>query len=665
MMNIENYTSNLEPREDSETHKKDSGSTDEDIKRAEEFLTDVAPSLGRLFGMDLSISIGNGWATNMETGQVTADPRFFYERGYTSDMCVYATLHEVAAHLRELVTEPEVSERTIQFISQGPANSIFHNIFSDIAGNNLIHTVLPKTMPEVAEQIYREKLFPEGEYSNIPRHLQFLYKIIRDEMIPDSQTTVRPEVDEAIQSLRNYEESNVDLIKYTTNPIYYGEIEQSTREKITADKRFVIWKDIIFPIYERLLQQDKDDPIKDPNQSESNEECNQPDNPENQSESNEENNQPDNPENQGESKDASNQPEQSNQPSNGEKKGEQKDQPFKKYYEDYHQNRHPEPLTEKEHEEIHKHATQNRSKDTSVQKSENNTVEKNNEFLDAQIQSETDGHTLAEQEQYKIEIIKWLDEIDEMREIYQSVINERIALKRKLSRKNYTEGAILDPNRLAQTFIDVQSGIDEPEAFKDYERQSGRMESTGKTDYVFLFDVSGSMFGERSQAAAACSVIALEGLAGMQSDIEEAEKEHNLDLELDIRTAIYSFASNAKQLKALSKKLDAKERYDTYFDLINANGGGTRDFLALENVQNIESDSERKQIIIVVTDGESDEPMRAKKAIDQLRSKGWLVYGISIGSYAAVNLYSPTSKRIDDPKLLPKAIKELIEETIS
>src|SRR2546430_9393616 len=48
------------------------------------------------------------------------------------------------------------------FVSRGEAQGIFHNIFSDIAGNKRIHADLP-SMAGVAEDLYRTKLFPDDK----------------------------------------------------------------------------------------------------------------------------------------------------------------------------------------------------------------------------------------------------------------------------------------------------------------------------------------------------------------------------------------------------------------------------------------------------------------------------------------------------------------------
>ena len=124
----------------------------------ERFLGENAASLGALFGLrHFTIKVGEGWATNLETGELTADPRFFIERGYTPDMSAYAITHEVVAHLREVEFAPKLTREVKAFLSDDDpqlrkAKSVFHNIFSDIAGNKLTHATLP-TMEQVASAL--------------------------------------------------------------------------------------------------------------------------------------------------------------------------------------------------------------------------------------------------------------------------------------------------------------------------------------------------------------------------------------------------------------------------------------------------------------------------------------------------------------------------------
>lgn len=604
------------------------------VAEAEQFLQDMAPHLGRLFGMDLNIRIGDAWETNLDTGEVTADPSFFIEKGFTPDMSSYATLHEVVAHLRELVDDPQLADRVKHFGKELPANHLFYNIFSDIAGNNLIHAALPR-MQDTAAQMYSEKLFPDvkidpktGEeeyYTDLPRHVQFLYKIIREEMIPDSQTEVNPEVQQAIDGLRDYQGQG-DLIKYSTAAA------KSSREVMDHRERFTIWTSLIHPVFKELLDQDRQDP-KFPQSGESNQ-------------SSSESGQP------GESPAKPQSPGQQSEKDKGQ---------FGQYYEDYEQNKHPEPMSHEEHDKIHDHARK------AEHDKRTNQTSRHEKILDQQIREET-GHSLQEQRQYDAEVQTWQSAIEEMREVFQRVIHERTATKRGLSRRTLPEGAILDPDRLSQTIIDMRTGTVEPEVFRDYETLRGQTETIGKTDYVFLFDVSGSMSegdGSKAKAAASSAVIGLEGLSALQRDIEEAEATNKIELELDIRTAMYTFGSGSECLKPLSTKITPKQRLDAYSALRKARDGSTQDFIALEEIQKLSKDADRRRILIVVSDGKSDNQVRARNAIDSLRGDGWFVYGIGIGSDAATNLYQPTSRRVDNPEELPTTIHNFLEATVS
>jgi hypothetical protein len=598
-----------------------------------QFLAENAEHLGRVFGIphiDISVAEvkinpatgevkSGGWATNLETEKMTADPRFFIERGYTSDMAAYATTHEVAAHLREVILEPSLTREVKRFKRQSEAASIFHNIFADIAGNNYIHATLSATKTTAAN-MYSQKLFPETDYTDgdslKPRHLQFLYKIIRDEMIPGSETTVFPEVDEAIASFRNFDGKG-DLIKYSTA------VATSDRKDMPAKERFDLWTKVIYPKYLELLEQDKQDGQFKQNSGQ-------------QSESGE------------------------GEPSDQQHKGDESptDQPnFDKYYKDYNEERHPEPMTEAEHEQIHREV----EKRQRAEAREKRDALDPRKQLDAQIQAGT-GHSLRELERYQSRVDKWQSQIQEMRDVFKLIINERVSTKRRLQ-GNHIEGPLLNPDTLAQIVMDVNAGIHEPAAFMDYEHHRGDREITGRTDWIFIIDHSGSMKGEKSQAATDSILICLEGLSGMHRDIMAAEEDLGTDLDLDIRTAIYTFNSEVHNPKQLSHSLTEKERLDTYSLVSNARGGNA-DSEVLAMINELPVDPDRRQNIVVIADGEADDTPACEDLVRQLRAAGWNVFGIAIGSEAAEKLYAPDSRRVDDPNDLTKAMKSLIEANL-
>lgn len=50
------------------------------LDKAASFLRDQIPSLRRLTGMDVYVTVGKKWATNLKTGSFTIDPSFFIEK---------------------------------------------------------------------------------------------------------------------------------------------------------------------------------------------------------------------------------------------------------------------------------------------------------------------------------------------------------------------------------------------------------------------------------------------------------------------------------------------------------------------------------------------------------------------------------------------------------
>lgn len=595
------------------------------LDKAASFLRDQIPALCQLTGMDVYVAVGKKWATNLKTGSFTIDPSFFIEKGYSADHCVFATLDELMAHVRDVKHDPAFAARQNTFImgSKDPqerqARNIFNNIFTDIHGNKQIMNMLP-AMREVGADLYDNRLFPTErdsepvDYTKEPMHLQFLYKIIRQEMIPGSETPVRQEVDEAIDQLRNFQGGQIDLISFLTDPNAKG----SDGKKMSGNDRFDYWLTQIWPRYEKLIELDKQE-AKD-NQQDS-------DSPQNDT-------------------------------------GEQDNNPFSDAYTDYFDNRHPDPLSPEEHEKIHKtieKANQDKRREniTPEQREYSRQREANRRYR------EQTGHSLREKEKYNSEVRRFHKQIDHMRQVFRSILDEVIATRRGLSRRAHQDGDVLDPNRLAQTVADIRSGV-APEAFQRYEAIRGRTELSCKTDYFFVFDCSGSMAGKSAQSAASCAVIMLEGLASMERDIRKLEKEQNIDLsDLSVRTALYTFGSSSVCHKPLGSSLNDKQRLDTYAAVSAADAGGTADYLTLQEIAGLRRDHDRQRIIIVVTDGESNDRNAAYAAINQLRrDQNTVIYGVSIGSTAAEQLYAPNARFINDPKDLPNILQSFIETTI-
>lgn len=607
------------------------------LEKAREFLRREVPILGKLTGLNVHFQVGEGWATDMKTGNFTIDPSFFVEKGYSPEHSVYATLHELWAHVRDVKRDPQMAARQIAFGKKGGAQHMFSNIMADIHGNKLMHNVLPR-MKDVAAELYSTKLFPTVEedgtpvdYSQRPLHIQFLYAIIRDEMIPGSETSVRPEVAEALEELRNYKDTGEDAIRYLTDP----------NNGLTGTQRFDQQQAVIYPIYKRLLEQAKEEREQEQQQGEGEGEQGEGE--------------------QGEGQEDDQQKSQDKQqPGKGQRSGHS--DPFEDDYEDYRQNVHPEPMTPEEHEEFEKAI-----KEAAREHAKNRKPIDPKRELDKQLRQET-GHSLTEHQSYEARVDKYRGAIERMREVWRSVINERVAEKRGLSRRAHNEGVILDPDRLAQTVIDVRSNNLEPEAFKRYEKRRSRTEIVGNTDYFFFFDRSSSMNGGNEILAADSALIMLEAMAGVERDVKKMEEQSGLDLDLSLRTACYTFGDHGESgvqcHKELSEKLTDRERLDTY-SAVAKPSGGTPTAEALQKLRNIKDDKDRRKIVIVVTDGQPNDVESTRREILHLRDRGWYVYAVSIGSTDAEHLFAPDAKYIATAEQLPDTLEHFIDETVN
>src|SRR3989344_4614163 len=207
----------------------------------ERILNDIAGGAGFTFKR------GDGWAINPETGEATYDPKFFEEKGYTPSQALFGAFHEIKCHLvetSELLGTPrgqEAHERLKDRIKVKPRLHIWENCRTDVKGNLAITRFAP-SLAEDVEAVYREKLWPETDLTSKPKHLQFMYSILRTAMVPDEEVTVDPKVKEAISKLRNVK--GKDVIALATDPA------QDPLLALRLSERY------IEPVIEELYQED-------------------------------------------------------------------------------------------------------------------------------------------------------------------------------------------------------------------------------------------------------------------------------------------------------------------------------------------------------------------------------------------------------------------------
>ncbi|MBK0418159.1 VWA domain-containing protein [Leucobacter sp. CSA1] len=280
---------------------------------------------------------------------------------------------------------------------------------------------------------------------------------------------------------------------------------------------------------------------------------------------------------------------------------------------------------------------------------------------------------------YRDRVSRHAPDIERMREVWQRIIAERVAPRPVLARRPEPEGETLDTETLASTVAQVVSGVRRPDAFRRRAARLRRTRRAGSTDYVLLVDRSASMQGLPAEAAADAALVMLEALAGVERDIAEAELASGVELDLEIRTALIVFDASAVVVKPLAGALDDASRRALHAE-VRSPRGSTNDGAALRAaaeqlgvVAGPGSDPlaapardgvERRRIVVLVSDGGSNDPVATAAELRRLRAAGVTVFGIGVGGDEVVHRFAPGSTRVDDPRRLPEVLGELIEREL-
>ena len=575
------------------------------FQQEERVLSHIAGSSGFTFKR------GDQWAINPDTGEATYDTKFFQDQGYTSSQALFAAFHEIRCHLVEvadLLDSPEGTReygRLKQRSKKAQRLHIWENCRTDVKGNRGIIELAP-SLAEEKEALYREKLFPETDYTSAPLHLQFAYAVVRRAMVPDEPITLDPRVEEAIESLRHVKGKGTkthDIISLATDP----HVDAAT--SLQLSRRY------IEPVINDLFEEDVKDKVDKSDQGESGE----PGEGEGEVE--------------GEGQGQSGSDESTDKGKGKKSKGNAEDQ-FKEDYEDY-EKRHPEPFDEEDLDKKIRKAKEAQS----ASKRQEEGYENEHGVSRKDIADYHSEYQLVEQY------------IEPLREIFRRITQQRkIPIRRLAALKE--EGVIVDPGLMTQTYTEAISGVESPKTMKDFEGQVVDENVPGEASFYFLYDQSFSMAGEKAVLQRRGAIVAAEAL---QEGDEMLTEERLADpLALNIKTAFMGFGSpdSTSTYKELTKGLSEKQRISIFKGLLEFGQVGTNDYDGLVLIEKdikgqIERDpllaenlkSGRKRICVVITTdggsnsaGLSDEQARAptKKKAQDVRELGVKVKAIAM-----------------------------------
>ena len=258
--------------------------------------------------------------------------------------------------------------------------------------------------------------------------------------------------------------------------------------------------------------------------------------------------------------------------------------------------------------------------------------------------------------------------LDELKNLFSRIIAKRIKVA-QVPKYPVEEGdELTDP---AQLVADVKSGNLQPKVWEDTEIKEKKGNRFGEVEITLVCDQSGSMAGQKAEEQRKSAVLVMEVLKEF-GELCEAEK-INIDKPLEVKSEIYGFGAgdDEKPMKKMSAELGEAERIEVLKRLYDV-PGGTTDFNCLEaidgnlteNIKNKIKIGELKKIVIVFTDGGSDNPGRVQGVLKSLRDGGVIAIGMGITSEGTpvLSTYAPNALVVEDVSKLPIVLGELLKE---
>jgi len=630
--------------------------TDE-IKKYQEDGQKMIDSYRRFFAtfakdVSLSFKMSNGFYIDLEKGEVNLDTKWFAEKEFSSEQILWANLHELS-HFRDLAEDPKQMMENFEYIrvqakktgalilqkwtekygasdpefvenlkkqrpmskkdSSKTMNAVeqaayqihhtFYNIFDDIYVNNLVarkaatYEKGTRGGNEV-EKLYREKLFAQTDYTKLPRHMQFIYQLIREEMVADEKVVVSDEVESALQGKIKFMGS-----EYSAQEIVENFIKPKKNRDTLAGQRYYVLQQTLEPIFQELLRKDLDDW---------------------------------NPE----------KPEKQNGQSQGE--GDGAGNPFDQDYQEQEKNN-PDQISPEDIEDWMKKNDQDKKKaeqkkaqgETDENKSVEEKAKESQDKLDADWcgKNNVNSETLKQFRKIEAEVAPYLADLSKL---WQKII---FGSTRKIEREmdgHFKSGTDLDIQKTVEQWPDIQKGnFDEARIFKKMTQKEILIQKPELIRVRLAGDMSGSMNSEKIHILQQCFVLLLSSLQEFNSYLNFERTRTKSKLEVDTEAWIFGDSAECvKKLRSDSGYGEEKAGIVRIFEKLQRTIGGTYDNKALEAIsENISADDKARieqgkimEIVFEITDGGSSDERSARMAVDRLLGSGMIARAFQIGS---------------------------------
>lgn len=568
------------------------------------------------------------FAFDLENNTIYVNSLFYKTAGFSfsDEKTLFATCHELE-HFAEkkLLLAEDGGEKLfgdyLKKLEESRAYGVMDNCLADIKENRAVIKKTNEGYGDIERTMYKENLFKEIDFTNQPKHIQLPQAILRESRLSDEMCQVAPEVREKLDQLRAIKSANGDgLLDIMTNP----DVPMSVRLKL---QDLYIW-----PMVRELLEKDLED---EKNKKEGGGE--------------------DGSEGEGEGKDGD---------------GEKKEKPdpnqiFKDAYD---------KADKKIPNAVPTETVKKAFKGWQESKGENPLERADNEY------AEKLGVKKADLEKYR-NTVKSFEKIinpetgeniiQELRNLIKRIIAKRLK-PAEAPRYPVEEGEdLVDPALLVS---DVKAGNLEPKVWETTDVKEKRGDRFGEVEITLVCDRSSSMAekgGAKLREQQKAAVLMMEALKEFAEKCDEEKV--NLEKPLEIKSEIYSFqqdSSDSTPLKKMSKELGEKERIEAA-SILSSAPGGTTDFIPLEAInKNLDdeikkkiSEGDLKKIVIIFTDGASNDADRTKKILKILRLNGIIAIGVGIteDGEAALETYAPDARLAKKAEELALILAELLK----
>ena len=636
------------------------GVSDEDHKEAIEFVErnrDIFEQVARGRIQFAPAPPGlDTFAFDLETNTIYVNSKFYQSLGLAETQTTFATLHEIIHFLqkKQILAESggeKVFEKYINRIEKSGAYNLMDNHMADVQVNSTVVEKTNSSWAQTEDDLYKNNFFKNTNLTAEPRHVQFSYALHELRGFDDIYT-VAPEVREKLEELKAVKAKDgtrlVDIMADPGTPM-------SLRLRL-QDK-------FLWPMVKDLLDKDMEDEkekLKD-GEGQSGKSGEKP-----QEGKEEGKDKP--PKRKNDKKD--------NKPENGGGKGEKPEervgnpdpnQVFKEAYERASQ-RVPNGVPI---EEVEKALKQWKGlvKEEPLQKADTEYAEKigvKKEDLQKyrKIVDELGKITNPETNETIVE---------ELRVLIERIIAKRLKPKHA-PRYPVEEGEDLaDP---AQLVADSKAGNFEPKVWETLEVKERPGNRFGEVEITLICDRSSSMTNPQSKLVEQrkATVFLMEALKEFADRTEE--ETINLSKPLEVRSEIYAFQQSDEDgtpLKPMSKELGEKERIDVMTKISSA-PGETTDFVPLEQIMaGLDDEAKRKikegelkKIVVVFTDGDSNDKARVQRVLKELRDFGIVAAGVGItkDGKSAITTYAPIAHLAEQAEKLPVILADVLKDSL-